>query len=258
MAKTEARPIKLVSPLLIDSSGQVRQAAAEFFSLQTTQHLQAHIPYIMLFVHSSMTHISQPVRADSSNFLSIILPKCSQAILSTSWNKTLRCFSALLGFSKDNKIYTPISLPILRKHMSALQQFLTLGLDTKFNDQNTAATVDLTQSLNNKVYIEHPDWSFIIKSLSVSTPFEPFKFFATETESENIETTLFQTDRAIAFSHYVEAFCLFLERTWLESKSDKTIKASVLNLLELLQTTYNHYDSHITKPIEKLQNKVNL
>ncbi|ANB15824.1 Ipi1p [Sugiyamaella lignohabitans] len=65
--------------------------------------MSSHSPFIMLYVHSAMTHITPEIRAQSTDFLNILLETVPEQVSRLSWAKTLKCFFPLLGWPLEDE-----------------------------------------------------------------------------------------------------------------------------------------------------------
>lgn len=91
-------------PLICDADSQVRSTLLELLE-EIGQHdqnvLRLHSRALVLFINSSMTHISPAVQRDSGKFLQCAVNHCGDELVRNSWVKMLRGMFGVLGWSLE-------------------------------------------------------------------------------------------------------------------------------------------------------------
>ncbi|KAK6334038.1 rRNA processing protein [Orbilia brochopaga] len=142
-----------LAPLILDTAAPVRTQLLTLLTNLTkpkdlrqdaiipADAVRMHTPRFLLYIHSAMTHISADIRADSTNFLALLLNVVGEEAVrgAKGWGKTLKCWMVLLGwesaksgagvrtstieFSDPGK-----NKKASQQHLSVLKQFLTIGM----------------------------------------------------------------------------------------------------------------------------------
>jgi len=78
-----------------------------------------------------MTHISEDIRTDSTNFLGWLLKAVGHdGIRGRGWGKTLNCWMVLMGWEGQKTNLFSANKKAVVQHLTVLGQFLSLGFDS--------------------------------------------------------------------------------------------------------------------------------
>ncbi|EWC46298.1 hypothetical protein DRE_04469 [Drechslerella stenobrocha 248] len=142
-----------LAPLVLDSAAPVR---AQLLTLLTNlakpkdlrqdaiipaDAMRMHTPRFLLYVHSAMTHISADIRADSTNFLALLLDVVGEEAVrgAKGWGKTLKCWMVLMGW-ENGKPGAGVRTSTIEfsdpgknkkaslQHLGVLKRFLATGM----------------------------------------------------------------------------------------------------------------------------------
>lgn len=176
-----------VSPLILDQSKIVRDAVLELFkSRDVYENLQYHIDFIILYIHSAMTHITPEIRSQSTQFLDVLLEAAPKAVCRTAWAKTLSCFFPLLGWKLDNESGMKPGRQSSTMSSSSVASNLSLGsgnIKSRFGhlqSLNKIITIGIDGSLDedNSRIMFHPDTSRLVITNS-SNPYMALNLYET-------------------------------------------------------------------------------
>jgi hypothetical protein len=135
--------ISHLAPLILDTSSQVRSALLELFEhlspgVVPKEALQAHLPMLLLYIQSAMTHIQSDIRSQSTKFLAWILDVGGTEVVKASWTKILATYAVLLGWTTDGREKARIQLDrgssmignvmVTNRHVSILYLLLSRGI----------------------------------------------------------------------------------------------------------------------------------
>ena len=135
--------ISHLAPLILDTSSQVRSALVELFEhlspgVVPKEALQAHVPMLLLYIQSAMTHIQSDIRSQSTKFLAWLLDIGGTEIVKASWTTVLATYAVLLGWTADGREKARIQLDrgssmvgnvmVTKRHVSVLYSLLSRGM----------------------------------------------------------------------------------------------------------------------------------
>ena len=106
----------------------------------------SHTAFIMLYIHSAMTHITPAIRAQSTAYLDVLLDTAPEQVARLGWSKTLSCFFPLLGWPVGSEVSSLAAATVTtglsfgkdapktrQAHIQSLEKFLLVGLDKKLD-----------------------------------------------------------------------------------------------------------------------------
>lgn len=125
-----------------------------FKSPMIMENLEYHVDFIILYIHSAMTHISPEIRSQSTQFLDVLLEAAPKTVCRIAWAKTLSCFFPLLGWpieSKDKSSKGAVAASTMTTglsfgsnapkarlgHLQSLDKFITVGIDSCLDEQTS-------------------------------------------------------------------------------------------------------------------------
>lgn len=146
--------ITAIVPLIIDQSLSVRTALVSLLTEIGKRHpnlIELHTRSIILFVHSAMTHITPAIRSDSVRFLNLLIAYGPNALIKSSWVKTLKSFFILLNWTLNSSkqsvslaitssVTSNISTKAKQQALDSLVRFLKIGV---FQEPSTESTTQL-------------------------------------------------------------------------------------------------------------------
>lgn len=124
--------VTALTPLILDSSQQVRAHLLALVKLLPREQVAMYIPKILLFVHSAMTHITEDIRADSTKFLEWAIGVDREgAFGGGGWGNSLKGITGCLGWSGGGvKAVVPKGkeTKVILQHLGVLKAVLEAGL----------------------------------------------------------------------------------------------------------------------------------
>jgi pre-rRNA-processing protein IPI1 len=236
------RPLfSAVAPLILDQSKIVRDSTLELFkSPDIMDNLQYHIDFVILYIHSAMTHITPEIRSQSTQFLDVLIDAAPKIVCRTAWAKTLSCFFPLLGWSLDiseskqgmkgpslasSTVSAGLSLGANSTkarlgHLQSLNKLVTVGTDTALDE-------------NNSGILFHPDTSKFLMTSTSTNPFASLSLFGTAlSTSSSPSVTEDSTSRLDLIRVYWRSLLLGLQDSIKESGQIGRTAKSLLVFLE--------------------------
>lgn len=129
--------LETVCPLILDEDHQVRIAVSGFLGNLPAASLQSHIKLILVHIHASMTHITPAIRADSTQFLQVLMKHCPEQFVRVGFTSTLALYFPLLGWnlqgnSQSSSVSSTLALGKLASkartlHINTLNKLIQLG-----------------------------------------------------------------------------------------------------------------------------------
>ena len=132
-----------LAPLILDTSSSVRSALLELLidlspQIVPKEALQAHLPMLLLYIQSAMTHIQSDIRSDSTKFLGWTLDIDGSVVVRECWTKMLTSYAGLLGWTVSGREKSRIQLArgssfignvnVTSRHVATLYAFLSAGI----------------------------------------------------------------------------------------------------------------------------------
>jgi len=129
--------LRAVAPLMVDEDHQVRMTMLNFLRKLTQPLLAPHTLLLIVHIHAAMTHITPGIRADSTQFLDVLITKCPRELVRQGFTKTLALYFPLMGWplvgnTQSGSVSTTLSFgklaPKARSgHLKSLQNLLSFA-----------------------------------------------------------------------------------------------------------------------------------
>ena len=142
--------------LLVDLSPQIVPKEA----------LQAHLPMLLLYIQSAMTHIQSDIRSDSTKFLNWTLDIDGPAVVRESWGKILASYSGLLGWTVGGREKPRIQLArgssfignvnVTARHVATLYVFLCTGISETTSTTRQSRPKTINYNTTKSMSLQHP------------------------------------------------------------------------------------------------------
>lgn len=234
--------IKAAIPLAIDEDPGVRGALRSMLSsifAEKAELIEPHVVFIVLYIHSAMTHILPDVRDDSTRILVWLLEMKGDYVVKYAWDKFLDTFSVLFGWKSDENTKTCLFKPTLSQesryqHFKAFDIFLKRGLCFDKEENSDAA---LKIYLNQTKYLSGLNHPLVSKYLGLPLKSSPYFHLSLFSQVNNISKKVYKDvgSRSSLFYFYIPGLLSYLQGTWfellpssLDSLSFITIKTCIL------------------------------
>ncbi|EEB09077.2 rRNA processing protein Ipi1, partial [Schizosaccharomyces japonicus yFS275] len=267
--------VRVTAPLILDESPQVRNLLLTFFKNQILSVeptlLQPNINNLFLFTHSAMTHISPPIRSDSTKFFDLLLDVCTtkldDSVLSLHWNKSLDCFGNLLGWNKDT-VSTHGSVRLSKsssnsmvRHIKTCRKLFEIGLRKDSHKEEGSMCYKFSFPYFNCLTVVHP----MFNKLYTPCTFSHLSLFST-TRHELVDSPEYRWDSIVPF---LPGILSFIRDSWsdycpLVAEVRNTQEQSITcdNILVIFTLIYQFYQrsehqkSALTKKFAKVLQKI--
>ncbi|KTW29827.1 hypothetical protein T552_01031 [Pneumocystis carinii B80] len=238
--------IKTTIPLMIDEESGVRGALRSLLLTIFTEKeelIEPHILFMILYIHSAMTHILPDVRNDSTKILAWLLEIQGECVVKYAWEKFLNTFSVLFGWKNEENTANTAKTVLLFKptfsqesryqHFKAFDIFLKKGLYSNKENDHVIPNIYINQT-RYLSGINHPMVSKYLGRPLKSSPYFHLSLFS---QVNNISKKVYKDvwSRLMLFYSYLPGLLSYLQGTWFEllpssmdSLSFITIKTCIL------------------------------
>ena len=269
--------ISHLAPLILDTSSQVRSALLELFyhlspGVVPKEALQAHIPMLLLYIQSAMTHIQSDIRCQSTKFLSWALDISGIEIVRASWIKVLATFAGLLGWTANGGEKSSIQLDrgstmvgnvtVTNRHVSTLYLLLSLGMSEQSARRRSRPKV-LNYNTTQSTTLQHPRIECYLLPTH-SAPFAHLNLFGSAPADAQISSHDVPSRRVQFGTNYLTPLLIYLHDLSAELiPSDLSreqnqevmddLRIAIVRILGLVKQVYIDVeaDDRQTKPSEK-------
>lgn len=273
--------INHLAPLILDTSSTVRSALLELLDdlcpggVVPKEALQAHLPMLLLYIQSAMTHIQSDIRSHSTKFLSWVLDIGGTEIVRTSWTNVLGTYAGLLGWTSDGREKSRIQLDrgssmignvaVTNRHVSTLYSLLSLGIsEMSISKPSRPKILDYTTTQSE--ILQHPRIECYLRPTH-SAPFAHLNLFGSSSADPACEVSSHDAhSRRIQFSSsylkplliYIHDLSAELVPSDLSRQSNQEVvdnlRLNIIKIMGLVKQVYVDVDSsdeQQTKPWEK-------
>ncbi|EMR10181.1 hypothetical protein PNEG_01455 [Pneumocystis murina B123] len=210
---------------MIDEESDVRRALQSLLSSIFTEKaelIEPHVIFMILYIHSAMTHILPDVRNDSTKILIWLLEIQGEYVVKYAWEKFLNTFSVLFGWKSDENIKntntylfkSTFSQESRYQHFKAFDIFLRKGLCFDKENSHVAPKIYLNQT-RYLSGINHPMVSRYLGWPLKSSPYFHLSLFS---QVNNISKKVYKDvwSRSMLFYLYLPGLLSYLQGTWFE------------------------------------------
>jgi Rix1 complex component involved in 60S ribosome maturation len=207
-----------LAPLILDTSSSVRSVLLELLGdlspqIVPKEALQAHLPMLLLYIQSAMTHIQADIRSDSTKFLAWTLDIGPEEVVRGSWTKLLSSYSALLSWSMDSREKMTVKLArggtsvvgninVTARHVEILYKLLDAGLSTTSSPTKEARAKTYGFESVKSITLQHPLIQCYLMP-TYSSPFASLNLFSSgqvdlQTSSHDIPSRRAQFEQVLS------------------------------------------------------------
>ncbi|KAG5520206.1 hypothetical protein PMAC_001283 [Pneumocystis sp. 'macacae'] len=208
------RIVRTAVPLLTDCARDVRAALRSLlvavFSGRTDL-IEAHTVFLVLHIHSGLTHVLDDVRCDSAGLLEWLLSEAGDALVRHGWARFLETFSVLLGWSRPARTVFACGRSRL-PHLRALRALLVHGLSFG-TEQRRPPPVLTPREAAALAGIGHPRARMYMGHPGRSAPYGHLGLFS-QTKHAGREEYGDAESRLQVFGRHVEGLLGCLQETW--------------------------------------------
>ncbi|KAG4304115.1 hypothetical protein PORY_002479 [Pneumocystis oryctolagi] len=269
--------IRTIIPLITDEVPSVRAALRSLllsvFSEKDVS-IQPHILFIVLYIHSAMTHILPGIREDSTKILLWLLDIQGEYVVKYAWDKFLDTFSVLFGWKNDYKASD--SKKIVFKftffqesrfyHFKAFDIFLKKGLYSD-NQKNTGIKAPVIH-LHQTKYLSGINHPMVLKYLGKPLKSSPYFHLSLFSQTNNISKKVYDDiqSRSELFCSYLPGLLYCLQATWFELLSSSIelpspitfetciIIISILSLINYVLENVEINDAFLDENLKTMRN----
>ncbi|QSL64982.1 hypothetical protein MERGE_002286 [Pneumocystis wakefieldiae] len=233
--KTWTSVIKAAIPLAIDEDPGVRGALRSMLSsifAEKAELIEPHVVFIVLYIHSAMTHILPDVRDDSTRILVWLLEMKGDYVVKYAWDKFLDTFSVLFGWKSDENTKTCLFKPTLSQesryqHFKAFDIFLKRGLCFDKEENSDAA---LKIYLNQTKYLSGLNHPLVSKYLGLPLKSSPYFHLSLFSQVNNIS----KKGHGSNYCHHHWILYLLLRSRHVEQVDESSLEQNSKILLDFI------------------------
>jgi hypothetical protein len=200
----------------------VRSALLELFEhlspgVVPKEALQAHVPMLLLYIQSAMTHIQSDIRSQSTKFLGWLLDIGGTEIVKASWTKVLATYAGLLGWT-DGREKARIQLDrgssmvgnvmVTNRHVSILYSLLSRGI-SEISASKPSRPKLLNYNTTRLTTLQHPRIECYLLPTH-SAPFAHLNLFSSSTTDPQVSSHDITSRRIQFSSNYLKPLLIYL------------------------------------------------